>query len=42
MGSGRQLGYLVRALDLYFVGTEFKSPPDCQLDLFSVVLCSNP
>ena len=32
MGSGRQLGRLVRALDLHFIGPEFKSPPDCQLD----------
>ena len=29
MGSGRQLGHSVRALDLHFGGPEFKSIPDC-------------
>ena len=38
----RQRGRAVRALDLQFEGPEFKSRSDRQLDLFSVVLSSNP
>ena len=33
---------MVRVLDLQFGGLEFKSRPDHLLDLFSVVLSSNP
>ena len=38
----RQRGRVVKALDLQFGGPEFKSCPDRQLDLFSVVTNLNP
>ena len=38
----KQHGRVVRALYLWHSGLEFKSCSDCWLDLFSVVLSSNP
>ena len=42
VGSSGVAKQFIRALDLQFEGPEFKSPPDRQLDLFSVVPSSTP
>ena len=42
VGSSGVAEQFIRALDLQFRGPEFKSPPDRQLDLFSVVPSSTP
>ena len=42
VGSGSVAEQFIKALDLQFGGPKFKSPPERQLDLFSVVLSSTP